>query len=139
MENNKHLQVYAYRTMVKYPDRIKVLYECPCFSTGKKFRHHFDYSRPLDVYLLCGGCHETIHADVSGWPLVTKTRIKSPGPSRTKGTGSNFSKLVEQLVGLTGSKVKAARALSVCDRTVDRWLKLKNPVVSSDSYLMRRI
>jgi hypothetical protein len=32
-----------------------------CGSTGKLLKHHFDYSKPLDVHTFCYKCHGFIH------------------------------------------------------------------------------
>lgn len=43
----------------------KMVREHNCFFCGGDHRvqaHHHDYSRPLDVYWLCSGCHGKLHA-----------------------------------------------------------------------------
>lgn len=43
-----------------YPERLNVLYECPC-DTKDKHNHHPDYSKPYEVIRLCGPCHRAEH------------------------------------------------------------------------------
>jgi hypothetical protein len=33
-----------------------------CDATGKLHAHHYDYSKPLDVFWLCPPCHGKLHA-----------------------------------------------------------------------------
>ena len=47
----------------KYPERVVVLYVCPC-DVENKIKHHFDYSRPFEVYLLCHKCHTWFHGRI---------------------------------------------------------------------------
>jgi len=42
--------------MQKYPEKIKILRECP-HKNKKRDRHHPDYSKPFEVELLCRPCH----------------------------------------------------------------------------------
>lgn len=49
--------------MTYHKHEIKVIYECPC-PADKKLRHHFDYSDPLRVMLLCRKCHAVEHARI---------------------------------------------------------------------------
>ena len=44
----------------QYPEKVSILYECPCES-DKKMKHHFDYTQPFDVYLVCKFCHGWFH------------------------------------------------------------------------------
>ncbi len=44
----------------QYPEKVKIIYECPCDDQNKK-KHHFDYSFPYDVFLLCQRCHMEEH------------------------------------------------------------------------------
>lgn len=44
----------------KYPGQLNILYECPCSAPGKH-RHHFDYTKPFDVIILCDSCHAAEH------------------------------------------------------------------------------
>jgi len=56
-------QYSAYELLKKYPDKMIVLYECPCKSNGRqKARHHPRYSKPFEVLLLCSACHRKEHA-----------------------------------------------------------------------------
>lgn len=43
-----------------HPERLNILYECHCEAIGKH-HHHFDYSKPYDVILLCDACHASEH------------------------------------------------------------------------------
>lgn len=43
-----------------YPGQLNILYECPCSAQGKH-RHHFDYTKPFDVIILCDSCHAAEH------------------------------------------------------------------------------
>lgn len=42
-------------------NKVHILYECPC-SNPKKQRHHYNYSRPTEVLLLCPSCHRKEHS-----------------------------------------------------------------------------
>ena len=56
--------------MRKYPERVRILYECSCriyhpYGNGnKKHRHHPNYSDPFDVCLLCAKCHMREHSRI---------------------------------------------------------------------------
>jgi hypothetical protein len=41
-------------------DMANIIYECRCDHPNKVF-HHFDYSKPYDVILLCPECHRIEH------------------------------------------------------------------------------
>lgn len=43
-----------------HPDRVNIVNECLC-THERKHRHHFDYSRPYDIVLLCPHCHAQEH------------------------------------------------------------------------------
>jgi hypothetical protein len=48
---------------LQFTELVKVIYECPCKVNGKsKNMHHYDYSLPLSVILLCDLCHGKEHA-----------------------------------------------------------------------------
>ena len=38
-----------------------------CLDECKPHAHHYDYSKPLDVFWLCASCHKLQH---NGWKLV---------------------------------------------------------------------
>ncbi len=42
-----------------YPEKLNVILSCTC--PGKKVIHHPDYTKPFDVYMLCGSCHRRLH------------------------------------------------------------------------------
>jgi hypothetical protein len=44
-----------------HPEFLNILYECAC-EHPKKHHHHFDYSKPTEVLLLCPSCHFIWHA-----------------------------------------------------------------------------
>lgn len=50
---------HVYSEMNKNKDRLVILYEC-CHP-GQKVRHHSDYSKPLEVELICRSCHSKRH------------------------------------------------------------------------------
>ena len=66
----------------QYPYLVKILYECPCISE-KKVKHHFDYSRPYEVILLCNKCHGLEHKRLN---KLKKQNSHSP---RSKGSGGS--------------------------------------------------
>lgn len=51
---------YANCIARRFSDRLRVIYECRCIS-DRKIKHHFDYYRPYDVFLLCPACHNAEH------------------------------------------------------------------------------
>ena len=53
-------KAHTKRAMIKHRDKIKILYECRCRDV-RKIRHHFDYKRMFDVFLLCTKCHMAEH------------------------------------------------------------------------------
>lgn len=55
-----------------HPERLNILYECPCEATGKH-HHHPDYSKTYDVILLCDRCHVIEHKRLRSLILI-------PGP-----------------------------------------------------------
>ena len=59
-KNGKDSIKHTTRACLKYPEKIKILYECRC-KTNKKDHHHFDYKRMFEVYLLCRKCHMAEH------------------------------------------------------------------------------
>jgi hypothetical protein len=54
-----HTEVYLLNK--KYPEQIKVIYECP--HHGKKQKHHPDYDKPFEIELLCFACHHIRHKE----------------------------------------------------------------------------
>jgi hypothetical protein len=60
-QKNNPLKDKASRLAKCHPDRLNILFECLCEATGKH-HHHFDYSKPYDVILLCDHCHAAEHA-----------------------------------------------------------------------------
>ena len=44
----------------EHREKFKILYECQCI-TNKKEHHHFDYTKPCEVILLCRACHAAEH------------------------------------------------------------------------------
>ncbi len=44
-----------------YPDKLVIVYECPC-DAERKHNHHHDYTKPLEVLRLCPDCHRKEHA-----------------------------------------------------------------------------
>ena len=44
-----------------HPDQLVILYECPC-EVEKKYNHHHDYTKPMEVIRLCHKCHRKEHA-----------------------------------------------------------------------------
>lgn len=55
-----------------HPERLNIIYECPCVSAGKH-HHHPDYSKTYDVVLLCDGCHAKEHVRL-------RSLLAIPGP-----------------------------------------------------------
>ena len=56
----------SFRNYVRnHSDEITVLRECPCRNVAK-IRHHPDYSKPLEIELLCRKCHRYAHRGTSG-------------------------------------------------------------------------
>lgn len=45
-------------------EKAQIVYECPCTTDGQKHMHHYDYSKPLSVWLLCRSCHMSLHAAI---------------------------------------------------------------------------
>jgi len=54
------LKNLAHKIANKYPDKVKILKECEC-QGKRKIKHHPDYSKPLEVELLCYTCHWKAH------------------------------------------------------------------------------
>lgn len=46
-----------------------------CFSKYKLHRHHEDYSRPLDVIILCNSCHKKVHRKHNKLDLKKELRL----------------------------------------------------------------
>ena len=46
--------------MTQNSHMVNIISECDC-AADTKIRHHFDYSRPYDVVLLCSLCHFAEH------------------------------------------------------------------------------
>lgn len=51
---------YAYSLNRKYPDKVKIVYECPC-NVVKKVKHHPDYQEPFIIEKICHSCHMAAH------------------------------------------------------------------------------
>lgn len=60
---------YAYSMNKRYPEKIKVIYECGC-GTNRKINHHPNYQQPFLVERLCFSCHGRAH---NGHDYKTKT------------------------------------------------------------------
>jgi len=54
----------AVQMVNQYPQLVVIEKECPCL-TDKKIRHHYDYSKPYSVYLLCQKCHMAEHVRIN--------------------------------------------------------------------------
>ena len=52
----------AYAEMAKHKDDLIILSRC--IHPGMKHRHHPDYTKPLEVELLCVSCHHQRHKEV---------------------------------------------------------------------------
>lgn len=62
------------RTMAnEYPERINIVYECPC--EAKKLKHHFDYEYSYDIFLLCQKCHNEEHKKINRLEKFYKNRL----------------------------------------------------------------
>lgn len=70
-----------------------ILYECSCpYTDGmQKIMHHFDYSKPYDVILLCSACHTVEH-----------NRLKMLGMRPVKPEGFVFRADYEKLYEIYG-------------------------------------
>lgn len=55
-------KAFAHQQIQMHPERVVV--ELECIHEGKKVRHHYDYSKPFNVHLLCMSCHRKTY--VSG-------------------------------------------------------------------------
>jgi len=62
--DHPRLQCRAQTMANQYPEKVKIIYECPCDDQNKK-KHHFDYSFPYDVFLLCQRCHMEEHKKIN--------------------------------------------------------------------------
>jgi hypothetical protein len=60
-QKSNPLKTKAQYLAKKYSDQLNIIYDCPHQVEGKH-RHHFDYSRPFDVLILCDSCHAAEHA-----------------------------------------------------------------------------
>ena len=59
----------VYALVAQNEHLVNIIHECACI-VSKKIRHHFDYSRPYDVMLLCLVCHSAEHYENrSGKPI----------------------------------------------------------------------
>lgn len=59
-----------------YKDRLTILYECSCnIPSDQKDRHHPDYSKPLEVMLLCHRCHMKWHSKVKQEAIQTASAV----------------------------------------------------------------
>lgn len=68
--SNNPEKVKTHNLVNQHPEKVKPKIECEaCGSTKNLEYHHFDYNKPLDVYVLCRSCHKSIH--------VTLNRIES--------------------------------------------------------------
>ncbi len=57
---------YAQSLVSRFPQKVMVTFICSC-ATKRKIRHHYDYSRPMHVHLLCGSCHIKDHPEAGVW------------------------------------------------------------------------
>lgn len=52
---------------------------CPCVACGvvgdTNIHHHADYSRPLDVMVLCRACHRAVHGGRRAEPTTPRRRL----------------------------------------------------------------
>jgi hypothetical protein len=63
----------VYREMNQHRDELTILYICP--HGGDQDRHHPDYSKPLEVELLCKACHWSRHK-TKAMEIISKLFIK---------------------------------------------------------------
>lgn len=57
--NKKYIIPHSWANRRK--NELTIISECPCVHT-KKYKHHPDYSKPLEIILLCPACHGAEHA-----------------------------------------------------------------------------
>ena len=60
----------AHQLTARHPELINVIYECE--HGGNKIKHHFSYTLPYSVMLLCYKCHVQEHFDFNPHYRVQK-------------------------------------------------------------------
>lgn len=121
----------AHQLVKKYPEKVIIEYECE--HQGRKVHHHYDYSKPLNVHLLCGSCHRktyTIRAPGKrAWTCPQRNTNLAPFLGgylyRNRLTGAAFAKVcgisqptmrllgVSPVSRIVAEKVKKATGCSI--------------------------
>lgn len=74
-QENPH-KVWASQYCRFHKGTLTILYECSCnIPSDQKDRHHPDYSKPLEVMLLCHRCHMKWHSKVKQEAIQTASAV----------------------------------------------------------------